>query len=73
MISLLTQKLRVEDVVNARAVLASTARAQYNEYLYQQVVALADLERITGGAFNPGLADATVPRAALPRGDKDAK
>src|SRR5438105_2591638 len=50
-------KVKVEDVVNSR-VLASQARSQYNEYLYRQILALADLERITGGAFNPHLADA---------------
>jgi outer membrane protein TolC len=47
-------KVRVEDVVNAR-VLAAQARQQYNEYLYRQILALADLERITAGAFSAGL------------------
>jgi outer membrane protein TolC len=49
-------RVKVEDVVNGR-VLASQARSQYNEFLYRQILALADLERITGGAFNPHLAE----------------
>lgn len=49
------QKVRVEDVINAQ-VQASTARAQLNQFLYDQIVALADLERVTGGAFCAGLA-----------------
>jgi outer membrane protein TolC len=48
-------KVKVEDVVNAR-VLASTARSQYNEYLYREILALIDLERISAGAFSAGLA-----------------
>jgi outer membrane protein TolC len=44
------QKVRVEDVVTAQ-VLASQARAQYNEFLFRQILALADLERVTGGGF----------------------
>jgi outer membrane protein TolC len=49
-------KVRVDDVVNAH-VLASQARAQYNEALYHQILALADLERITAGAFCANLPD----------------
>jgi outer membrane protein TolC len=45
-----SQKVRLEDVLNAE-VLASQARSQYNEFLFQQILALADLERVTGGAF----------------------
>jgi outer membrane protein TolC len=52
-------KVRVEDVVNAR-VLASQARAQLNNFLYHQVVALADLERVTAGAFCAGLVGSTA-------------
>jgi hypothetical protein len=48
-------KVKVEDVVNAR-VLASTARSQYNEYLYREILALVDLERISAGVFSAGLA-----------------
>jgi outer membrane protein TolC len=37
-------------------VLASQARAQYNEAKFKVIVALAALERITGGGFQAGLA-----------------
>jgi outer membrane protein TolC len=53
-------KVRVEDVVSAR-VLASQARAQYNEFLYHQILALVDPERITAGAFCAGLVESTAP------------
>jgi outer membrane protein TolC len=43
-------KVKIEDVMNAH-VQAAQAHAQYNEYLFQEIVALADLERITAGAF----------------------
>jgi outer membrane protein TolC len=56
-------KVRVEDVTAAR-VLASQTRAQANEFLFRQIVALADLERITGGAFYAGLAGARAPAVA---------
>ncbi len=49
-------KVRVEDVVNAQ-VLASQARSQYNEFLFQQIIGLAELERVTGGGFHTGLSD----------------
>ncbi len=55
------QKVRVEDVVNLR-VLASQARSQYNEYLYRQILALAELERVTGGVFCAGLAELAIPK-----------
>jgi outer membrane protein TolC len=47
-------KVRVEEVINAQ-VLASQARAQYNEILFQQILALAKLEQITAGGFSAGL------------------
>jgi outer membrane protein TolC len=50
-------KVKVEDLISAR-LLAAQARAQYNEYLYRQALALADLERITGGAFAAQLVEA---------------
>jgi outer membrane protein TolC len=50
------QKVKVEDVVNS-AVLAAQARSQLNDFLYQQILALADLERATGGAFCAGLVE----------------
>jgi outer membrane protein TolC len=55
-------KVKVEDVVNAW-VLASQARTQYNEALYKQLLALADLERITVGSFNARLAERIASRA----------
>ena len=36
-------------------VLASQARSQYNEFLYNEILALADLERSTAGGFCAGL------------------
>ncbi len=36
-------------------VLAGQAQAAYNEALYQQILALANLERITAGGFNAGI------------------
>ena len=53
-------KVRIEDVVNAR-VLASQARSEYNEYLYRQILALAELERVTAGGFCAGLSGPTAP------------
>jgi outer membrane protein TolC len=57
--------VRTEEVVNAR-VLAAQARSQYYEYLYRQVLALADLERATGGAFCAGLAPAVTTAEVQP-------
>jgi outer membrane protein TolC len=54
-------KVKVEDVVNAQ-VLAAQARSQYNDFLYHQVLALADLERVTAGGFCAGLVEPTGPR-----------
>jgi outer membrane protein TolC len=54
-------KAKVEDVVNAR-VLAAQARSRYNEYLYRQILAVADIERITAGGVCGGLAELSVPR-----------
>lgn len=48
------QRVKLEDVINAH-VLASQARSQYDEYLYDQILALADLQRITAGGFCAGL------------------
>jgi outer membrane protein TolC len=55
------QKVRVEEVVNAR-VLGSQARSRYNEYLYRQILAIADVERITGGAVCGGLVELAAVR-----------
>ena len=49
------QRVKAEDVVNTE-VLAAMARAQFNETLYQQILALAALERVTAGGFTAGLA-----------------
>jgi outer membrane protein TolC len=49
------QRVKAEDVVNAE-VLGAMARAQFNETLYQQILALAALERVTAGGFTAGLA-----------------
>ncbi len=54
-------RVRVEEVVNAR-VLASQARAQYNEFLYREILALADLERVTAGGFCAGLVGPAAAR-----------
>jgi hypothetical protein len=56
-------KVKVEEVVNAH-VLAAQARAQYNEYLYREILALAALERITAGGFCARLSEALVARPA---------
>lgn len=50
-------KVRVDEVVGAR-VLAAQARSQYNEFRYRQILALADLERATAGAFCAGVVEA---------------
>lgn len=55
-------RVKAEDVLNAE-VLAATARAQFNETLYQQILALAALERVTAGGFSACLA-APAARAA---------
>jgi len=53
-------KVKVEDVANAH-VLASQARSQYNEFLYREILALVDLERITAGGFCAGPAISPLP------------
>jgi outer membrane protein TolC len=56
---------RADEMVNA-AVIASQARAQYNEFLFQQIVALADLERVTAGGFCARLVEEVAPRVLAP-------
>lgn len=51
-------RVKVEEVVSAR-VLAAQSRAQFNEYLYNQILALAELERVTAGGFHAGLVDSS--------------
>jgi outer membrane protein TolC len=48
------QKVRIEDILT-NEVLAAQALAAYNEALYQQVISLAGLERVTAGGFNAEL------------------
>ena len=55
-------KVKVEDLMTAQ-VLAAQARSQFNEYLHAQLAALADLQRITAGAFSAGLAGPPRPPA----------
>ena len=50
------QKVKLDEVLTAQ-VLAGQARSQYNEYLYRQLLALADLERATAGGFCAGLVE----------------
>jgi outer membrane protein TolC len=51
----LGEAVEYKEVLEA-AVLAGTAGAQYNEAKYKLILALAGLERITGGGFRAGLA-----------------
>jgi outer membrane protein TolC len=64
-------KVKVDEVVSAR-VLASQARSELNEHLYRQILALADLERMTAGGFCAGLTRRTIPPTE-PSPKKDAK
>jgi outer membrane protein TolC len=52
---------RSVEVITA-GVLAGQSRAQYNEYLYNKLLALIDLERITAGGFCARLGAAAVPQ-----------
>ncbi len=54
-------KVRIDEVISAR-VLAAQTRATYNEYLYNKILALADLERITAGGFCAGLVESPLPK-----------
>lgn len=63
------QKIKVEEVINAQ-VLAAQARSQYLEFLHQQILALADLERATAGGFSAGLV-ATVQLPGPPLQEKN--
>jgi hypothetical protein len=67
------QKVRVDEVVTAR-VLAAQARGQYYEFLYRQILALADLERVTAGGFCAGLVEPAAPRSQpTPKSDTGPK
>jgi outer membrane protein TolC len=52
-------KVKVEEVVNAH-VLAAQARSQYNEFLYREILAVAELERVTAGGFKAELVPSSV-------------
>jgi hypothetical protein len=52
---------RVIEGALPESLLAAQARTDYNEALFRQAVALAALERVTGGAFCPGLATPAAP------------
>jgi hypothetical protein len=49
-------------------VLTAQARGQYNEALYNKILALAELERVTAGAFNARLAE-LVAAQSVPKQD----
>jgi hypothetical protein len=51
--------IKEEDLLQ-NDVLAGQAQAAYNEALFNQILALANLERITAGGFNSGLVPETV-------------
>ena len=51
--------IKEEDLLQ-NDVLAGQAQAGYNEALFNQILALANLERITAGGFNSGLVPETV-------------
>jgi outer membrane protein TolC len=57
--------IKQEDLLQTD-VLAGQAQAAYNEALFNQILALANLERITAGGFNAGLVPATINPAAGP-------
>lgn len=59
-------KVKVEEVVSSR-VLAAQARSEYNQFLHQQLLALADLERATAGGFCAGLAELIVAENVTPK------
>jgi outer membrane protein TolC len=65
-------KVKVEDVVSAQ-VLASQARSQYNEFVYHEILALIDLERITAGAFCAGLVGSAAQPQPAPANGNGAK
>jgi outer membrane protein TolC len=48
------QNVKIDEILMAE-VLAGQAKASYNEALYQQLIALAGLQRVTAGGYNPGL------------------
>jgi outer membrane protein TolC len=49
------QRVKIDEILTIEVV-AGQAQASYNEALYQQLIALAGLQRVTAGGYNPGLA-----------------
>ena len=54
--------IKKEDILQVD-VIAGQAQAAYNESLYHQILALANMERITAGGFNAGLVPASCAAA----------
>jgi outer membrane protein TolC len=52
---------RLVDTLLPESLLAAQTRTDYNEALFRRAVALAGLERVTGGVFCAGLATAPTP------------
>ncbi|HZV04533.1 MAG TPA: hypothetical protein VE999_05540 [Gemmataceae bacterium] len=52
---------RLIDALVPESVLAAQTRTDYNEALFRQAIALAALERVTGGVFCAGLAKPPAP------------
>jgi outer membrane protein TolC len=57
--------VRQEDLLQTD-VLAGQAQAAYNQAVFEQILALANLERITAGGFNAGLVPTPAAPAAPP-------
>jgi hypothetical protein len=52
---------RVIEGILPESLLAAQTRTDYNEALFRRAIALAALERVTGGAFCAGLANTPAP------------
>lgn len=52
---------RLIEAIVPESLLAAQARTDYNEALFRQAIALAGLERVTGGAFCAGLVTDPLP------------
>jgi len=56
-----SQKVRIDDILT-NEVLGGQAQGGYNEALYQQIIALAGLQRVTAGGFDAGFGNPRSPR-----------
>jgi outer membrane protein TolC len=65
-------RVKVEEVLNMRLV-AAQSRSQENEALFRQILALADLERITAGAFRANLMGPPAAPAPAKEGKEEKK